>query len=60
MRWPSEKSVATATVRKLAAVLREEPNALRVEGYTDDQPIRTTQFPSNWELSAARAIAMSE
>lgn len=50
--------VATATVRKLAAVLRDEPNALRVEGYTDNQPIRTLQFPSNWELSSARAASV--
>lgn len=50
--------VATATVRKLGAMLRDEPNALRVEGYTDDQPIRTAQFPSNWELSAARAAGV--
>ena len=28
----------------------------RVEGHTDNVPIRTTQFPSNWELSAARAV----
>ena len=50
--------VATATVRKLAAVLRDEPNALRVEGYTDNQPIHTVQFPSNWELSSARAASV--
>ncbi len=31
---------------------------LQVEGHTDNQPIRTAQFPSNWELSAARAIAV--
>ena len=50
--------LATTTVRKLASVLREAPNALRVEGYTDDQPIRTVQFPSNWELSSARAASV--
>lgn len=50
--------LATSTVRKLAAVLREAPNAVRVEGYTDDRPIRTTQFQSNWELSAARAAGV--
>lgn len=50
--------LATATVRKLAAVLQEAPNAVRVEGYTDNQPIRTAQFPSNWELSAARAASV--
>lgn len=29
-----------------------------VEGHTDNVPINTTQFPSNWELSAARAISV--
>lgn len=48
-------ALATETVRRLAEVLRDEPNSVRVEGYTDDQPIHTAQFPSNWELSAARA-----
>jgi chemotaxis protein MotB len=51
-------AVATATVRKLSAVLRPEPNAVRVEGYTDDRPIHTAQFESNWELSAARAASV--
>ncbi|MFG1428774.1 peptidoglycan -binding protein [Roseixanthobacter glucoisosaccharinicivorans] len=32
--------------------------ALRVDGHTDTRPISTPQFPSNWELSAARAIAV--
>jgi chemotaxis protein MotB len=50
--------LATSTVRKLAAVLRDSPNAVRVEGYTDDRPIRTPQYPSNWELSAARAASV--
>lgn len=50
--------VARDTVRKLGAVLRTEPNAVRVEGYTDDVPIRTAAFPSNWELSAARAASV--
>lgn len=50
--------IAIDTVRELAGVLRDEPNAIRVEGYTDDQPIRTALFPSNWELSAARAASV--
>ena len=33
---------------------------LRVDGHTDQKPIRSAQFPSNWELSAARAIAVVE
>ena len=46
---------ATAAIRKLAAVLVHFPNPIRVEGFTDNVPIRTLQFHSNWELSAARA-----
>jgi chemotaxis protein MotB len=33
-------------------------NQIRVEGHTDDVPIRNSRFPSNWELSTARATAM--
>lgn len=49
---------AVDTVRTIAQVLRDEPNALRVEGYTDNLPIATMQFPSNWELSSARAASI--
>ncbi len=53
-------------IRRLAATLKEiagriPPDidwVLRVDGHTDIRPIRTVQFPSNWELSAARAIAV--
>lgn len=45
-------------LRKLAAVLDQFPNRqIHVTGHTDNVPIHTTQFPSNWELSAARALA---
>lgn len=47
-----------ATVGKVAAVLNTLPNALRLEGHTDSLPINTSRFKSNWELSAARSIAM--
>lgn len=49
---------AQETVGKLAEVLADVPNSVRVEGYTDDRPIRTSQFPSNWELSSARAVSI--
>lgn len=49
---------AVDTVRRIADVLRDEPNAMRVEGYTDNLPIATSQFPSNWELSSARASSI--
>lgn len=53
-------------LRKLAAALldisRQIPPeinwVLRIDGHTDAQPINTAQFPSNWELSAARAISV--
>ena len=49
---------ALDTLSRVAAVLADMPNPIRVEGYTDDRPIRTAQFPSNWELSAARAASV--
>jgi chemotaxis protein MotB len=52
--------LAQAAVTRLAAVLTRLPNAVRVEGHTDDVPIHTARFTSNWELSAARAIRVVE
>ena len=45
---------------KIAEVITRLPNQLRLEGHTDSKPIHTSRFRSNWELSAARAIAMLE
>jgi chemotaxis protein MotB len=49
---------ALPVLDKLADVLKPFPNEIRVEGHTDDRPIRTAAFPSNWELSAARAASV--
>jgi chemotaxis protein MotB len=49
---------AEPVLDKLAEVLKPFPNPIRVEGHTDNRPIRTTAFPSNWELSAARAASV--
>lgn len=49
------KPEAVEILKKVAPTLRSLPNPLRVEGHTDDLPIRTSQFPSNWELSVHRA-----
>jgi chemotaxis protein MotB len=45
-------------LRDLGRVLRPLPNPVHVEGYTDNVPISTGAFPSNWELSAARAASV--
>jgi chemotaxis protein MotB len=41
---------------KIAQALKNVPYSLRVEGHTDNVPIQTKRFPSNWELSVARAV----
>jgi len=49
-----------ASIDKLAAVIKRLTNPIRMEGHTDSVPINNERFRSNWELSAARAIAMLE
>ncbi len=46
---------AVSVIERLAATLAPFPNPIRVEGHTDNVPIKTIAFYSNWELSAARA-----
>jgi chemotaxis protein MotB len=47
--------LAAELMRRVGGVLRGLPNAVRVEGHTDDTPIHTPRFTSNWDLSTARA-----
>jgi chemotaxis protein MotB len=49
-----------AALEKIANVIQGLPNPVRLEGHTDSVPIHNSRFRSNWELSAARAIAMLE
>jgi len=46
---------AAVMIRKMGKILMETRNYIRVEGHTDNLPINTVQYPSNWELSSARA-----
>ena len=49
---------ARQPVSKIARALRDIPNPVRLEGHTDSIPIHNGQYQSNWELSAARSIAL--
>ncbi|GAB4361551.1 MAG: flagellar motor protein MotB [Deltaproteobacteria bacterium] len=57
--FPPGKAEIHPSARKLlddiALSLVELPNFVRVEGHTDNRPVRSALYPSNWELSAARA-----
>lgn len=47
------------TVKEVAAEIPSSLDwVLRIDGHTDKRPIHTAQFPSNWELSSARAVAI--
>lgn len=50
---------ATALLDSVGGALKNTPRFVRVEGHADNLPINTVQFPSNWELSAARSIAVT-
>jgi chemotaxis protein MotB len=49
---------ARKVVGRLAAELQRRPVDIRVEGHTDDRPIKTARFRSNWDLSTARATTI--
>lgn len=49
---------ALPVMEQIATVLATMPNDIQVEGFTDDQPINTPAFPTNWELSTARATSV--
>jgi chemotaxis protein MotB len=51
---------ALPVLDEIARILKESPNQVIIEGHTDDVPINTPEFPSNWELSTARAISVSK
>ncbi len=53
---PSEQAVAI--FNEIAEILKPYDNPIQVEGYTDNIPINSSRYPTNWELSSARASAI--
>jgi chemotaxis protein MotB len=51
-------SSGLAFLDKMAALVQKIPCLVRVEGHTDNVPIHTHRFPSNWDLSTARAVSV--
>ena len=49
---------ARPILQTVGGLLEGIPNFIRVEGHTDDRPIQTARYPSNWELSAARSSSV--
>jgi chemotaxis protein MotB len=49
---------AVPIIGEIADILQSAANPIQVEGFTDNNPINTPRFPSNWELSAARAASV--
>lgn len=55
------KTAAGPTLEKVAAFIINHPElSVEVRGHTDDQPIRSRRYPSNWELSADRATSVAK
>lgn len=53
------RPTAILKLMKLADIIKKMPYPIALEGYTDNVPIDSPQFPSNWELSSARASALA-
>ena len=55
----SQLNALAATLLEISSKIPKDIDwVLRIDGHTDSDPIKTKQFPSNWELSSARSIAV--
>lgn len=53
------KEGAISALEKIGEILRASNRKLIIEGHTDNEPIQSSRYPSNWELSAARATKIA-
>jgi len=53
------KAQATALLQEVGEIVRGVPYMVNVVGHTDDVPIHSAEFPTNWELSSARACTVA-
>lgn len=51
---------AVSVLKEMSSLLKDTSFSIRIEGHTDNVPIRTALYPSNWELSTARAVRVLE
>ena len=52
------KPEGQAHLKSIVDMIKQVPNAISIEGHADKRPIRTKEFPSNWELASARALTV--
>lgn len=52
------KKTSFPILLKIIEMINSWPNIIRIEGHTDNLPINTSKYPSNWELSTSRAISV--
>lgn len=52
------QSASSEMLLAVAEMVKDTDNLIQIEGHTDNQPIRSPQFPSNWELASARAASV--
>ena len=53
------KQESKTVLDKMSSFFKKFPYKIRIEGHTDNVPINSAKFPSNWELSAARAVSVA-
>lgn len=56
---PNIKASGLEVLKKIEGILKEFENEIVIEGHTDDVPMQSPLYPSNWELSTARSVSVA-